>query len=276
MKEIYKNDIISTVKKAINEAACSLNTYTFNKLQSAYNDEDDKLSKAILDDIIKNSCLAKEEMIPMCQDTGIVIVFAKIGYDVHLNCDLYESINKAVGEAYTEYYLRKSVADPLSRINTQNNTPAIVHISMTEGDNLELTIALKGAGSENMSKLKMLNPTDGEEGIISFVKETVKEAGGRPCPPLFVGIGIGGDFEKAPLLAKEALMNEGNSNDEKIKALELKIKDELNKLYVGPMGLGGKTTALDVFIKTAPCHIASLPVAVNIQCHANRHIKVVL
>ena len=276
MKEIFEKDIILVVEKAINEAACCLNTFTFNKLNDAYNDEDDKLSKSILDDIIKNSCLAKNEMIPMCQDTGIVIVFAKVGYDVHLNCDLYEAINKAVGEAYTKYYLRKSVADPLSRINTQNNTPAIVHVTMEKGDKLELTIALKGAGSENMSRLKMLNPTDGEEGIISFVKETVKEAGGRPCPPLFIGIGIGGDFEKAPLLAKEALMQEGNSTDERIKKLELKIKDELNNLHIGPMGLGGKTTALDVFIKTAPCHIASLPVAVNIQCHANRHIRVVL
>lgn len=276
MKEINESQINEAVVKAINEAACKINSFTFNKLCEAFNNETDSLSKAVLDDIIKNSCLARDEMIPMCQDTGIVVVFAKVGYDLHLNCDLYDAINNAVGEAYTKFYLRKSVADPLSRVNTKDNTPAIVHVTMVKGDNLELTIALKGAGSENMSKLKMLNPTDGEAGIINFVCETVKEAGGRPCPPLFIGIGIGGDFEKAPIMAKEALMQEKNSENEKIKALELKIKDELNRLYVGPMGLGGKTTALDVFIKTSPCHIASLPVAINIQCHANRHVKVVL
>lgn len=276
MKEINASQIHEAVVKAINEAACKLNDFTFNKLKQALEDESDSLSKSILSDIIKNSCLARDEMIPMCQDTGIVVVFAKLGYDAHLTCDLYDTINSAVSEAYTSFYLRKSVADPITRVNTLDNTPAIVHVTMVKGDSLELTIALKGAGSENMSKLKMLNPTDGIQGIINFVLDTVKEAGGRPCPPLFIGIGIGGDFEKAPILAKEALMQEHNSDNEEIKSLELKIKDELNKLYVGPMGLGGKATALDVFIKTSPCHIASLPVAINIQCHANRHVKVVL
>ena len=212
-------------------------------------------------------------MIPMCQDTGIVVVFAKIGYDIHFNCDLYDAINSGVSKAYNDFYLRKSVADPLSRID---NTPAIVHTVFTKGDMLELTIALKGAGSENMSKLKMLNPTDGYEGITDFVIETIKEAGGRPCPPLFVGIGIGGDFEKCALLAKEALMQEDNSQNEEIKRLEETILNKINSLNIGPMGLGGNTTAFAVFIKTTPCHIASLPVAVNIQCHANRHVKVVL
>lgn len=276
MKEITASQIHEAVVKAINEAACKLNNFTFNKLKQALEDESDSLSKSILSDIIKNSCLARDEMIPMCQDTGIVVVFAKLGYDAHLTCDLYDAINNAVSEAYTSFYLRKSVADPITRVNTLDNTPAIVHVTMVKGDTLELTIALKGAGSENMSKFKMLNPTDGVQGIINFVLETIKEAGGRPCPPLFIGIGIGGDFEKAPIMAKEALMQEHNSDNEEIKNLELKIKDEINKLYVGPMGLGGSTTALDVFIKTSPCHIASLPVAINIQCHANRHVKVVL
>ena len=195
---------------------------------------------------------------------------------LHFNCDLYDAINSGVSKAYNDFYLRKSVADPLSRINTKDNTPAIVHTVFTKGDMLELTIALKGAGSENMSKLKMLNPTDGYEGITDFVIETIKEAGGRPCPPLFVGIGIGGDFEKCALLAKEALMQEDNSQNEEIKRLEETILNKINSLNIGPMGLGGNTTAFAVFIKTAPCHIASLPVAVNIQCHANRHVKVVL
>lgn len=276
MKEIQFEQIEQAVYNAINEAACSLNQFTLNKIKLARKSENNKIACGILDDIIKNDTLARKEMIPMCQDTGIVVVFAKIGYDIHFNCDLYDAINSGVSKAYNDFYLRKSVADPLSRINTKDNTPAIVHTVFTKGDMLELTIALKGAGSENMSKLKMLNPTDGNEGITDFVIETIKEAGGRPCPPLFVGIGIGGDFEKCALLAKEALMQEDNSQNEEIKKLEETILNKINSLNIGPMGLGGNTTAFAVFIKTAPCHIASLPVAVNIQCHANRHVKVVL
>ena len=275
MKEIQFEQIEQAIYNAINEAACSLNQFTLNKIKLARKSENNKIACGILDDI-KNDTLASKEMIPMCQDTGIVVVFAKIGYDIHFNCDLYDAINSGVSKAYNDFYLRKSVADPLSRINTKDNTPAIVHTVFTKGDMLELTIALKGAGSENMSKLKMLNPTDGYEGITDFVIETIKEAGGRPCPPLFVGIGIGGDFEKCALLAKEALMQEDNSQNEEIKRLEETILNKINSLNIGPMGLGGNTTAFAVFIKTAPCHIASLPVAVNIQCHANRHVKVVL
>lgn len=276
MKEIQFEQIEQAIYNAINEAACSLNQFTLNKIKLARKSENNKIACGILDDIIKNDTLASKEMIPMCQDTGIVVVFAKIGYDIHFNCDLYDAINSGVSKAYNGFYLRKSVADPLSRINTKDNTPAIVHTVFTKGDMLELTIALKGVGSENMSKLKMLNPTDGYEGITDFVIETIKEAGGRPCPPLFVGIGIGGDFEKCALLAKEALMQEDNSQNEEIKRLEETILNKINSLNIGPMGLGGNTTAFAVFIKTAPCHIASLPVAVNIQCHANRHVKVVL
>lgn len=276
MKEIQFEQIEQAIYNAINEAACSLNQFTLNKIKLARKSENNKIACGILDDIIKNDTLASKEMIPMCQDTGIVVVFAKIGYDIHFNCDLYDAINSGVSKAYNDFYLRKSVADPLSRINTKDNTPAIVHTVFTKGDMLELTIALKGAGSENMSKLKMLNPTDGYEGITDFVIETIKEASGRPCPPLFVGIGIGGDFEKCALLAKEALMQEDNSQNEEIKRLEETILNKINILNIGPMGLGGNTTAFAVFIKTAPCHIASLPVAVNIQCHANRHVKVVL
>lgn len=276
MKEIQFEQIEQAIYNAINEAACNLNQFTLNKIKLARKSENNKIACGILDDIIKNDTLASKEMIPMCQDTGIVVVFAKIGYDIHFKCDLYDAINSGVSKAYNDFYLRKSVANPLSRINTKDNTPAIVHTVFTKGDMLELTIALKGAGSENMSKLKMLNPTDGNEGITDFVIETIKEAGGRPCPPLFVGIGIGGDFEKCALLAKEALMQEDNNQNEEIKRLEETILNKINSLNIGPMGLGGNTTAFAVFIKMAPCHIASLPVAVNIQCHANRHVKVVL
>lgn len=276
MKEFKFKQIEDAVYHAINEAACNLNQFTLDKLRLAKEKEKNKLASSILDDIIKNDEIAAKEMIPMCQDTGIVVVFAKIGYDVHFTCDLYEAINSGVRKAYNDFYLRKSVANPLTRKNTSDNTPAIVHTEFSKGDTLELRIALKGAGSENMSKLKMLNPTDGIEGISDFVIETVKLAGGRPCPPIFVGIGIGGDFEKSALLAKEAILEENANPDLEIKELEDHILKKINSLNIGPMGLGGDTSAFQVFIKTAPCHIASLPVAVNIQCHANRHVKVVL
>lgn len=276
MKEFKFKQIEEAVYHAINEAACNLNQFTLDKLRLAKEKEKNKLASSILDDIIKNDEIAAKEMIPMCQDTGIVVVFAKIGYDVHFTCELYEAINSGVRKAYNDFYLRKSVANPLTRKNTSDNTPAIVHTEFSKGDTLELRIALKGAGSENMSKLKMLNPTDGIEGISDFVIETVKLAGGRPCPPIFVGIGIGGDFEKSALLAKEAILEENANPDLEIKELEDRILKKINSLNIGPMGLGGDTSAFQVFIKTAPCHIASLPVAVNIQCHANRHVKVVL
>ena len=276
MKEIKFKQIEEAVYHAINEAACNLNQFTLDKLRLAREKEKNKLASSILDDIIKNDEIAAKEMIPMCQDTGIVVVFAKIGYDVHFTCDLYEAINFGVRKAYNDFYLRKSVANPLTRKNTSDNTPAIVHTEFSKGDTLELRIALKGAGSENMSRLKMLNPTDGIEGISDFVIETVKLAGGRPCPPIFVGIGIGGDFEKSALLAKEAILEENANPDLEIKELEDSILKKINSLNIGPMGLGGDTSAFQVFIKTAPCHIASLPVAVNIQCHANRHVEVVL
>jgi hydro-lyases, Fe-S type, tartrate/fumarate subfamily, alpha region len=276
MKEFKFKQIEEAVYHAVNEAACNLNQFTLDKLRLAKEKEKNKLASSILDDIIKNDEIAAKEMIPMCQDTGIVVVFAKIGYDVHFTCDLYEAINSGVRKAYNDFYLRKSVANPLTRKNTSDNTPAIVHTEFSKGDTLELRIALKGAGSENMSKLKMLNPTDGIEGISDFVIETVKLAGGRPCPPIFVGIGIGGDFEKSALLAKEAILEENANPDLEIKELEDRILKKINSLNIGPMGLGGDTSAFQVFIKTAPCHIASLPVAVNIQCHANRHVKVVL
>lgn len=276
MKEFKFKQIEEAVYHAINEAACNLNQFTLDKLRLAKEKEKNKLASSILDDIIKNDEIAAKEMIPMCQDTGIVVVFAKIGYDVHFTCDLYEAINSGVRKAYNDFYLRKSVANPLTRKNTSDNTPAIVHTEFSKGDTLELRIALKGAGSENMSRLKMLNPTDGIEGISDFVIETVKLAGGRPCPPIFVGIGIGGDFEKSALLAKEAILEENANPDLEIKELEDHILKKINSLNIGPMGLGGDTSAFQVFIKTAPCHIASLPVAVNIQCHANRHVKVVL
>ncbi len=276
MKEIGFIEIKNAVSDAIYEACHNLNSYTVSHLNAAYLNEEEPLAKEILKNLIDNQELARSEHIPMCQDTGIVTCFAEIGYDVHLTCDLYEAINEGVRDAYQKYYLRKSVADAITRINTKDNTPAIVHTKMVKGENLRLVLAPKGAGSENMSKLVMLNPTDGIDGIKKFVIDSIKAAGGRPCPPLFLGIGIGGNFETSALLAKEALMRSSSSTDPKIKELEDEIKDLCNKTFIGPMGLGGKTTVFEVFINTVPCHIASLPVALNIQCHANRHQEVVL
>ncbi len=276
MREIYFDDIKSAVYKAIDKACHDLNDYTLNCLKEAYTKETTPLGKEVLSNILENAKIAHNEHTPMCQDTGIVTCFAYVGRDVHLNCLLEDAINAGVKEAYEKLYLRKSVSDPLTRINTKDNTPAIVHMKIVEGDALRLVVAPKGAGSENMSKLIMLNPSDGVEGIKQFVVNTIKSAGGRPCPPLFLGIGIGGNFETCAALAKEALLRTEPSKNPDVKALEEEIKELCNQTFVGPMGLGGNTTVFNVFINTLPCHIASLPIAINIQCHANRHEEVIL
>lgn len=276
MKEIYLDDIKNAVANALDKACHNLNQYTLNCIKNAYDSETKALPKEILSNILESAKIAREEHTPMCQDTGIVTCFAYVGREVHLNCDLEEAINEGVRDAYNRFYLRKSVSDAITRINTKDNTPAIVHTKIVDGNNLRLVLAPKGAGSENMSKLKMLNPTDGIEGIKEFVINTIKEAGGRPCPPLFLGIGIGGNFETCALMAKEALTRSTPSIDPNIKQLEEEIKASCNETFIGPMGLGGNTTVFNVFINTCPCHIASLPVAINIQCHANRHEEVIL
>lgn len=276
MKEIYFDEIKTSVMRALDKACHNPNDYTLSCIKQAKLNETETLAKEILDNILENAKIAASEHTPMCQDTGIVTCFVYIGREVHLNCDLEEAINAGVRDAYQEFYLRKSVSDALTRINTKDNTPAIVHTKIVEGSNLRLVLAPKGAGSENMSRLKMLNPTDGIQGIKDFVIETIKEAGGRPCPPLFLGIGIGGNFETCALMAKEALTRTKPSENVKIRKLEEEIKELCNQTFVGPMGLGGNTTVFNVFINTCPCHIASLPVAINIQCHANRHEEVIL
>ena len=240
---------------------------------------DNDKAKSILQQIILNDELAFKENIPMCQDTGITIVFVEIGNEVFINGDIYEAINNGVKEGYINGYLRKSVVkSPLNRINTQDNTPAIIHIKHTLGDKLKITVCPKGAGSENMSKVKMLVPADGINGIKKFVIDTIVEAGGRACPPLVVGVGIGGDLEKSALIAKEALTRpiDDESEDLDAKKLEHELFEEINNLDIGPMGLHGKTTCLAVKVNLFPCHIASLPVAVNLQCHASRHKVVIL
>ncbi len=278
MKEIDVNTITKEVSRLCIEAATYIECDVLNVIKKA-RDNESGLAREILDQIIENDKIAEKENIPMCQDTGITVVFVELGNDVHINGSIDEAINKGVSIGYTEGYLRKSVVkSPLNRVNTKDNTPAIIHIKHVLGDTLKITICPKGAGSENMSKVKMLNPSDGVEGIKKFVKDTVLEAGGRACPPLILGVGIGGDIEKCALIAKEALTRniDDESSDPDARKLEQELFEEINKLNVGPMGLGGKTTALAVKVNLYPCHIASLPVCCNIQCHASRHKVVIL
>ncbi len=279
MKEIKTSTIVSEVRRMCIEAATYIPKEVLACLERAKQNEVNPLACDILSQIIRNDEIAKEENIPMCQDTGIMVVFVDIGNDVHLDGDLYDAINEGVRQGYVDGYLRKSVVrSPIDRVNTKDNTPAIIHVKYSLGDRLKITLCPKGAGSENMSKVKMLVPADGIKGIKKFVLDTILEAGGRPCPPLVAGVGIGGNLETCALLAKEALIRpiDDKSTDVNAAKLEEELLSEINALDVGPMGLGGKTTALAVKVNLYPCHIASLPVAVNLQCHAARHKEVIL
>lgn len=278
MKIILEEQIIDEVSRLCIEACTYINKDVLAKLNTHYENEQG-LSKTIIGQIIENDNLAKEENIPMCQDTGICVVFVELGNEVYIKGDLNKAINEGVSKGYTEGYLRKSVVrSPLRRINTNNNTPAIIHIETTLGDKLKITVCPKGAGSENMSQVKMLTPAQGRNGIIDFVLKVVKDAGGRACPPLIVGVGIGGNIEKCAEIAKKALLRDLNdvSEDEDARLLEDELLTKINELNIGPMGLGGKPTALSVKVNLYPCHIASLPVCVNLQCHASRHKEVIL
>lgn len=278
MKTIATETITNEVARLCIEAATYIEPDILASLKKAYQGEQG-LPQSILGQIIENDELAAKEHIPMCQDTGILVVFVEYGNEIFIDGDINEAIHEGVRRGYTQGYLRKSVvSSPLNRINTKDNTPAIIHIKHILGDALKITVCPKGAGSENMSKVKMLVPADGIAGIKAFVKETIAEAGGRACPPLVVGVGIGGNLETSALLAKEALTRPlaDESEDRDARALERELLTEINALGVGPMGLGGRTTALAVKVNLYPCHIASLPVAVNIQCHAARHKAVIL
>ena len=279
MRTIDAKLITDAVYKCCVDAAYFINEDVLNKIIDAKDKESDSIAKNILCQIIENDILAKNEHIPMCQDTGVVLAFVEVGRDVYVTSSIDEAINEGVKKAYTEAFLRKSVVkNPIDRINTNDNTPAIIYYKIVEGDKLKISICLKGAGSENMSKIKMLNPSDGIDGIKKFIVDSVVEAGGRPCPPLVLGIGIGGTMDKAALMSKEALLRDINdsSTNEKIAKLEKEIYDLVNATKVGPMGLKGDTTCLAVKINYHPCHIASLPVALTIQCHAHRHKEVIL
>jgi fumarate hydratase subunit alpha len=281
MREINSKEIKIAIKKLCIEANYNLPQDIYNSLKKAEESEEFLVAKDILSKIIENSQIAKNESVPICQDTGITCVFLEIGQDVHVYGEFIEdAINQGVREGYIEGYLRKSVvADPLvDRINTKDNTPAIINYEFVKGENIKITVAPKGIGSENMSKIIMLKPSDGVEGIKEFVLNTVIEAGANPCPPIVVGVGIGGNFEKVALLAKKALLrpvNERNA-DSYYSRLENEIKEEINKSGIGPQGFGGQTTALAVNIEKFPTHIGGLPVAVNISCHVTRHKTVTI
>ena len=280
MREIDIKQIVETVSKLCIDASFNLPEDVLRALNEAVSREESPLGVKVLKQLIENTELAAKKKMPICQDTGYTVVFLELGQDVRVTGgDLYDAINEGVKQGSKEAYLRYSiVSDPLKRENTGDNTPAVIHTDIVPGDRLKIIVAPKGAGSENMSGVCMLKPGDGIEGIKDFVLERVRKAGANPCPPVIVGIGIGGTFEKATLLSKKALLRSiGEYNNEKTYGdLEKELLTEINNLGIGPEGLGGRITALAVHIEEWPCHIASLPVAVNFQCYASRHKEVIL
>ena len=280
MREINVKVVEDTIRDLCINANYYLGDDIKEALKKCKEEEPYPIAESVLDKIITNAKIACDEKMPMCQDTGMACVFLDIGQDVHFTGGLLEdAINAGVRRGYEEGYLRKSVVkDPIDRVNTKDNTPAIIYYNIVPGDKVKITLAPKGFGSENMSRIGMLKPADGIEGVKNFIIETVKLAGPNPCPPTVVGVGIGGTFDKAAYLAKKALTRPINiRNKQKFYAdLEEELLDKINKLGIGPQGFGGKTTALGLNIETYPTHIAGLPVAVNINCHATRHKEIIL
>ena len=280
MREINVNEITKAVRDLCIKANYELSSDMEQALKNAAGCEEGELGKSIFSMLEENLKIAKEDQIPICQDTGMAVVFLSVGQEVQLvGGSLTEAVNRGVAQGYEEGYLRKSVVgDPLLRENTKDNTPAVIHYDIVDGDQVTITVAPKGFGSENMSKIFMLKPADGREGVLEKIVEAVNDAGPNACPPMVVGVGIGGTFEQCALLAKKALLREigQNSHLPHIAELENEARDKINALGIGPAGLGGNTTALQVAIETYATHIAGLPVAVNICCHVNRHATKVL
>ena len=274
MREIQCSQLTDIIRRLCIEANCYLPGDIKERINACRGEEPWGQAQEILDRIIENYEIADRRNQPICQDTGVACVFLKIGQDVHINGDLTEAVNEGVRQGYTQGYLRKSVVgDPLRRVNTGDNTPAMLYTEIVPGDKVEITVAPKGFGSENMSQIKMLRPSDGIEGVKDFVCKVVEEAGPNPCPPIVVGVGIGGTFDKAAYLAKKALMRSVDQRHEDpfYAELEQELLERINALGIGPQGFGGKTTALAVNVEYFPTHIAGLPVAVNINCHVTRH-----
>ena len=281
MREISSKKVTETVARLCQEANFDLGEDVLDVLRRARESEESPLGRQVLEQILENANIAKSERIPLCQDCGTTVVFLKVGQDAHISGgDLYAAVEEGVRQGYSQGYLRKSiVSQPFSaRVNTKDNTPSIIHVEMVAGDNLHITVMPKGGGSENMNRLAMLKPAEGRRGVIDFVVKAVEEAGSNPCPPVIVGVGIGGTADKAMILAKKApLRKVGEPNaDPEIAELEREILERINSLGIGPEGFGGRTTALAVHAEVFPTHIASLPVAVNLQCHSARYKEAVL
>jgi len=279
MREIDVKLITEKLRDLCMEANTDLGEDVLQAFDRAMEKEESPLGVEILKELKENARIAKEENVPICQDTGFAVVFIELGQDVHLvGGDLREAIFEGIRQGYRNGYLRKSICHPFTRANTGDNTPVVIHTEIVPGDKMKITVATKGGGSENMSQVIMLTPSDGIEGIKRYVIQRVKESGSNPCPPTIVGVGIGGTFEQAALLAKKSLLRPlGSKNlDPELDRLESEILTEINKLGIGPQGLGGRTTSLAVHLLMMPCHIASFPLAVNIQCHAHRHKEVIL
>ena len=279
MKQISCREITDHVRKMCLEANFDLGEDVLQAFRTAQETEESPIGREIMGMLLENARIAKDESIPMCQDTGFAVFFVELGDDVRIaDGNLVEAINEGVRRGYQEGYLRKSICHPFTRKNTGDNTPAVVHVELVPGDRLKIIFAPKGGGSENMSRVTMLRPSDGKKGIKDFVVTRVKESGANPCPPTIVGVGIGGTFEKAAWLAKKALLRPlGSAHpDPELAAFEQEIFAAINNLGIGPQGFGGSTTSLAVHIELFPCHIASLPVAVNINCHAHRHKEILL
>lgn len=280
MRRIQAKKITQTVRKLFIEANTALNPDVISALRRGLKKEESPIGRQVLEKILENARIARRTEMPICQDTGLAVLFVEIGQDVHVTGgDLREAVREGVRQAYADGYLRKSLCDPLTRANTGDNTPAVIHVDMVPGDRLKIIAMPKGGGSENMSTARMLTPAAGIEGIKKFVVETVEAAGANPCPPIIVGVGIGGSLEQACLLAKKALLRpvgKKNKTDKRLSRMENELLEKINALGIGPAGLGGRITALAVSAEMMPCHIASLPVAVNLQCHVARHKEVII
>jgi len=279
MREVQASEITRAVKDLFVDANCNLGEDVLAAFDRGIATDESPVAKEVLRELKENARIARDEQSPICQDTGLAVLFVEVGQEVHVvGGDLKAAINEGVKKGYGEGYLRKSACHPFTRANTKDNTPAVIHFDIVSGDKVRIVAVPKGGGAENMSRVDMLSPSAGLEGIKDFIVKRIEASGSNPCPPTVVGVGIGGTFERSALLAKKALTRKiGERNaDPELAKVEVEVLERINKLGIGPMGYGGNTTSLDVFFEVEPCHIASLPVAVNVQCHATRHKEAVI
>ena len=279
MREIRTEQIVQAVRDLFIDANCNLGEDVLAAFDRAIETDESPVAREVLRELKENARIARDEQSPLCQDTGLAVLFVEVGQDVHVTGgDLKEALNEGVRRGYGEGYLRKSACHPFTRANTRDNTPAVIHFDIVPGERMRIVAVPKGGGAENMSRVDMLSPSAGLEGIKDFVVKRIEASGSNPCPPTVVGVGIGGTFERSAILAKKALTRRiGQRNaDPELAGVEADVLSRINRLGIGPMGYGGNTTSLDVFFDVEPCHIASLPVAVNVQCHATRHKEAIL